>query len=136
MKHLKYDYHVQEISTGGLDVSRITLIDGCFSASDSLMKALRAYGYKVTRISMEELNPNNVSGYLCELFLVYVDSMDALVAQYIESIRTKSAVPIIVVTRGKSNNGVSTALAAGANDYLDGLYSIEVLKARIRVQLR
>lgn len=54
----------------------------------------------------------------------------------LKAIRQTSQVPIIMLTALDDSNDIADLLVAGANDYVTKPFDIDVLKARIMVQLR
>ena len=93
-------------------------------------------GYKVLRAM------NGMSGLsLCtshhpDLILLDLGLPDIDGTQVIESIRSWSNMPIIVISARSEDKDKITALDAGADDYLTKPFSVEELLARLRVTQR
>ena len=55
---------------------------------------------------------------------------------FLQEIRAKSAVPVIIITANNMETDIVMGLELGANDYITKPFSLMVLRARAGVQLR
>ena len=112
---------------------QIILIDGRSLHSGSLRKLLVSCGYDVTIVPMQDIN---WSENPCSLYIGCISNLDENIIECIQRIKAKCNTPIIIVGQETNQSDVVATLDAGANDFVSIPYSREVLKARIRVQLR
>ncbi|MCI5713657.1 MAG: response regulator transcription factor [Lachnospiraceae bacterium] len=71
-----------------------------------------------------------------DLILLDVNLPDGNGMDYLEEIRKKSDIPIIIITANNMEMDIVTGLELGANDYITKPFSLMVLRARVDVQLR
>lgn len=77
------------------------------------------------------LSENRIS-----LILLDVNLPDGNGIEFVRELRTKSSVPVILITVNNLEVDIVTGLSAGANDYITKPFSLMVLRARSAVQLR
>lgn len=116
-------------------MKRILIIEDDKKLSDGIKLALRkeyacsqAYTLASAR---EEFDPQQF-----DLILLDVNFPDGSGMDYLEEIRRKSMVPVILLTANSMEMDIVSGLEQGANDYITKPFSLMVLRARVDVQLR
>lgn len=115
---------------------RILAIDDDPAILRSLRRGLEAHGYDVETLAsgegavaaVEQFRPDVV---LLDLVLPGVDGVEIC-----RQLRTRSGVPILVLSAVGEDNRKVQALDEGADDYVVKPFSMPELEARIRVALR
>src|SRR5258708_3326949 len=115
---------------------RILLAEDEVALRDFVSRNLRARGFEVLEASngleavalWERENPHLL------ILDVMMPRMDGL--EVCQRVRTRSAVPIIVLTALDSESDKVSALDLGADDYLTKPFGVEELLARVRAVLR
>ncbi|HVY83957.1 MAG TPA: EAL domain-containing protein [Caulobacterales bacterium] len=128
-----------EDKTDGTDrLGRILLVDDQAQNRDMLGRRLERRGYEVvlreTAVGIEDaIAEENIELVLLDWMMPERSGLDAL-----GGIRKRfdaEHVPVIVVTALDDGDVVSTALEAGANDYIPKPIDLRVLTARVKAQL-
>ena len=70
------------------------------------------------------------------LILLDLNLPDGNGLDFLQEIRAKSAVPVIIITANNMETDIVMGLELGANDYITKPFSLMVLRARAGVQLR
>ena len=97
---------------------------------------LRAHDYRFLTASNGEAAILEASSHNPEIILLDLGLPDIDGVEVIHRIRTWSNVPIIVISARSEDRDKIEALDAGADDYLTKPFSIDELRARLRVTLR
>ena len=114
----------------------ILVVEDDTAVRNLITTTLKAHDYRyLTAVNGEsavlEASSHNPDVILLDLGLPDIDG-----TQVIESIRSWSNMPIIVISARSEDKDKITALDAGADDYLTKPFSIEELLARLRVTQR
>ena len=119
---------------GGHGPVTIVLLDLDQTARRIEVAALRYGGYEVATA----LNVEQAITYLRvhQVDAVIVDPARSDVTQLVEELRTRTELPIIVVSDNKDELGVVAALDAGADDFVAKPFRVEELLARMRAAVR
>ena len=117
-------------------MTRILLVEDERALSEPLSFLLEREGYEVTVAedgpsAIGEFDRNGADLILLDLMLPGLPGTEVC-----REIRTRSAVPIIMVTAKDSEVDIVVGLELGADDYLTKPYSTRELLARIRAVLR
>lgn len=113
--------------------TRVLLVEDDRSIAAGLVKGLSRYGFDVEAVATGAAVPEHPDHdiVLLDLGLPDVDGLDVC-----RALRTRSAVPIIVITaRGDETDRV-VGLELGADDYLAKPFGLRELVARMRAVLR
>lgn len=119
-------------------LGRILLVDDQAQNRDMLGRRLQRRGYEVilreSAVGVEdEIAAQNIELVLLDWMMPDRSGLDALIG--IRKRYDAEHVPVIVVTAFDDSEIVSTALEAGANDYIPKPIDLRVLSARVRAQL-
>ncbi|MGE0595732.1 MAG: putative bifunctional diguanylate cyclase/phosphodiesterase [Hyphomonadaceae bacterium] len=119
-------------------LGRILLVDDQAQNRDMLGRRLERRGYQVvlreSAVGVEEaITEENIELVLLDWMMPERSGLDAL--KGIRSRYDAEHVPVIVVTALDDGDVVSTALEAGANDYIPKPIDLRVLTARVKAQL-
>ncbi len=119
-------------------LGRILLVDDQAQNRDMLGRRLERRGYEVvlrdTAVGIEEvIAEENIELVLLDWMMPERSGQDAL--HGIRALHDAEHVPVIVVTALDDGDIVSTALEAGANDYISKPIDLRVLTARVKAQL-
>lgn len=111
---------------------KICVIEDDSSVRNLMTTTLKSHQYPVTFAknateAMLDITSNNPDLILMDLGLPDMDGIEL-----IESIRTFSSVPIIVISARSDDSDKIEALDSGADDYLTKPFSVDELLARIR----
>lgn len=79
---------------------------------------------------------NLVTGKLFDLIILDVMLPDGNGLDFLTEIRRNSSVPVIVLTANDLETDIVTGLELGADDYITKPFSLMVLRARVKTQLR
>ncbi|TKH38806.1 DNA-binding response regulator [Paenibacillus polymyxa] len=114
----------------------ILLIEDDLSIAKMLLKALTKEGYNLTTASDGEEGLNAFERHTYDLILVdlmmpKVDGMEV-----IRQIRTRSAVPILIMSAKDSDVDKALGLGFGADDYVAKPFSMLEMTARIQSAIR
>ncbi|WP_090736269.1 response regulator transcription factor [Paenibacillus sp. Mc5Re-14] len=114
----------------------ILLIEDDLSIAEMLLKALTKEGYNLTTASDGEEGLNAFERHTYDLILVdlmmpKVDGMEV-----IRQIRTRSAVPILIMSAKDSDVDKALGLGFGADDYIAKPFSMLEMTARIQSAIR
>lgn len=114
----------------------ILLIEDDLSIAEMLLKALTKEGYNLTTAydGEEGLNAferHNYDLVLVDLMMPKVDGMEV-----IRQIRTRSAVPILIMSAKDSDVDKALGLGFGADDYVAKPFSMLEMTARIQSAIR
>ncbi len=117
-------------------MTRILIVEDEKSLSEPLAFLLEREGYEPTvvrdgRSAVEEFDENGSDLVLLDLMLPVLSGTEVC-----REIRTRSQVPIIMLTAKDSEVDVVVGLELGADDYVTKPYSTRELLARIRAVLR
>ena len=115
---------------------RILAVDDEFFVRQLLKEGLEEEGFEVmTAASMHEtLTALSYASY--DLVLLDVMLPDGSGLTLCERIRSRSSVPIIMLTARREMSDVVAGLEKGADDYIVKPFELPVVTARIRAQLR
>ena len=117
-------------------LARLLIVDDEVQIRNVLCISLRAAGYEVLQAATGREAIQTCAHKKPELVLLDLGLPDISGHEVIRVLRTRSQVPIIVLSvRGEDADKV-TALDAGANDYVQKPFSTMELLARIRTCLR
>lgn len=117
-------------------MTRILIVEDEKSLSEPLAFLLEREGYEPTvvrdgRSAVDEFDQNGADLLLLDLMLPVLSGTEVC-----REIRTRSQVPIIMLTAKDSEVDVVVGLELGADDYVTKPYSTRELLARIRAVLR
>ena len=117
-------------------MSRILVVEDEESFSDPLSYLLRKEGYSVAVAAtgpeaLSEFEKNGADLVLLDLMLPGIPGVEVC-----RQLRTRSAVPIIMLTAKDSEVDKVVGLEMGADDYVTKPYSSRELLARVRAVLR
>lgn len=117
-------------------MARILIVEDEVSFSEALSFLLGKEGYDVEiaengRIALETFKKSSFDLILLDLMIPEISGIDVC-----RSIRTTSAVPIIMLTAKDSEIDKVVGLELGADDYVTKPYSARELVARIKAVLR
>jgi DNA-binding response OmpR family regulator len=118
---------------------RILAVDGGAGQGDTVANALRGDGYDViaARSGEETLELLSVQVVDCILLDAALPGMSAKeTCRYLKESPAVRDVPVLVLAAADDRASALEWLAAGADDYLTKSLELEVLKARVRAQLR
>src|SRR5690606_26521853 len=119
-------------------LGRILLVDDQAQNRDMLGRRLERRGYEVilreSAVDVENvIASEKIELVLLDWMMPDRSGLDAL--QGIRALHDAEHVPVIVVTALDDGDIVSTALEAGANDYISKPIDLRVLTARVKAQL-
>ncbi|HEY4971359.1 MAG TPA: response regulator [Steroidobacteraceae bacterium] len=122
-----------------LGPKRILAVDGNAVHLAELASMLREEGYDVVAArsgeeALELLAVQSVDCILLDLLLPGLSGRET--CQRIKAVPIVRDIPLIIVTAVEDRTALFDALEAGADDYIQKSTELEVLKARVRAQLR
>jgi DNA-binding response OmpR family regulator len=114
----------------------IQVVDDDRDMLGMVQEALEMEGYSVIvsdngQTAIEQLKQNEPHLILLDIKMPGIDGY-----QVLQQIRTKSSVPVIMLTGIQEPLSVSRSLDLGADDYVKKPFSIQELMAHIRAKLR
>ncbi|MFJ9011644.1 response regulator transcription factor [Streptomyces canus] len=113
---------------------RVLLVEDDEHVADALTAALRQYGHDIVTAPRAAEALANLDG--CELVLLDLGLPDLDGVEVCKRMRSRSAVPIIVLTARADEIDKVLGLQAGADDYVIKPYSVHELRARMEAVLR
>ena len=125
-------------SAGAARLGRILLVDDQAQNRDMLGRRLERRGYEVILRESAVGVENTIADEKIELVLLDWMMPERSGLEALQGIRARfdaEHVPVIVVTALDDGDIVSTALEAGANDYIPKPIDLRVLTARVKAQL-
>ena len=115
---------------------KVLIVEDEQSISNFISMILTANGFDTIVVRSGEEALTMISSHCPDLIVLDLGLPDIDGTQVIESIRSWSNMPIIVISARSEDKDKITALDAGADDYLTKPFSIEELLARLRVTQR
>lgn len=118
------------------DKQEVMLVEDEQAVLDFLSQALHQSGYEATRFStggaaLASLNDTEPDLVVLDVMLPDVDGFEVL-----RELRTKSKVPVLMLTARTNLSDRVIGLDAGADDYLPKPFMLEEFLARVRALLR
>ncbi len=115
---------------------RILLVDDELSVQKLLAYPLRKEGYDVIpaldgREALERLRDNNFDLVVLDVMLPRMDGFDVC-----RAIRSRSTVPIIMLTAKTEETDKVLGLELGADDYITKPFSVREFRSRVKAVLR
>jgi two-component system NtrC family sensor kinase len=122
-----------------LSPSRILAADDSPTYRDALGTALRAEGYDVIQVAsgeqaLEILSIQTVDCVLLDLVMPGIGGTET--CRRIKNSPVARDIPVIVLTSLEDRTAMLETLGTGADDYIQKSAELDVLKARVRAQLR
>jgi DNA-binding response OmpR family regulator len=122
-----------------LSPSRILAADDSPTYRDALGTALRAEGYDVIQVAsgeqaLEILSIQTVDCVLLDLVMPGIGGTET--CRRIKNSPVARDIPVIVLTSLEDRTAMLETLGSGADDYIQKSAELDVLKARVRAQLR
>ena len=115
---------------------KVLIVEDEQSISNFISMILTANGYDTIIVRSGEEALTMISSHCPDLIVLDLGLPDIDGTQVIESIRSWSNMPIIVISARSEDKDKITTLDAGADDYLTKPFSVEELLARLRVTQR
>lgn len=114
----------------------ILILEDDVSLSNGILLALRSED-----ISLEQAYSLREAGEKqrekeYDLYLVDINLPDGSGIEWMKELRRESGVPVILLTANDLEIDIVTGLELGADDYITKPFSLMVLRARVRAQLR
>jgi two-component system, NtrC family, sensor kinase len=133
------DTRAEEETRSLLAPSRILAADDSPTYREALGTALRAEGYDVIQVAsgeeaLEILSIQSVDCVLLDLVMPGIGGTET--CRRIKSSTVARDVPVIVLTSLEDRAAMLETLGTGADDYIQKSAELDVLKARVRAQLR
>lgn len=124
---------------GTLRPKQLLLVDDSRTYLNALTDALADDGHAVLQASngkeaLDIVASHAVDCILLDLVMPEMDGKET--CRHLKSSPTTQDIPVIVLTSVESRDAMLEGLALGADDYIQKSAEIEVLKARVRAQLR
>ena len=122
-----------------LGPKRILAVDDSPSYLNELLTVLRGEGYDVVpaRSGEEGVEMLIAQQFDCILLDLLMPGMDGIeTCRRIKASQVLRDVPLIMLTAAEDRRAMIEALASGADDFISKSSELEVLKARVRAQLR
>jgi DNA-binding response OmpR family regulator len=119
-----------------ISAPRILLVDDELSVQKLLAYPLRKEGYDVIpaldgREALERLRDNNFDLVVLDVMLPRMDGFDVC-----RAIRSRSTVPIIMLTAKTEETDKVLGLELGADDYITKPFSVREFRSRVKAVLR
>ena len=122
-----------------LGPKRILAIDDSMTYLQELLAVLRGEGYDVVpaRSGVEGVEMLANQAFDCILLDLFMPGMDGIeVCRQIKASPLHRDIPLIMLTATENRQTMIEALGSGADDFISKGSELEVLKARVRAQLR
>ncbi|MEU3338785.1 response regulator transcription factor [Streptomyces sp. NPDC002144] len=113
---------------------RVLLVEDDEHVADALTVAMRQFGHDILTAPTAAEALTKLEG--CELVLLDLGLPDLDGVEVCKRIRSRSAVPVIVLTARADEIDKVLGLQAGADDYVVKPYSVHELRARMEAVLR
>ncbi|HEY0873541.1 MAG TPA: response regulator [Vicinamibacterales bacterium] len=129
----------EEVSSSLLGPKKILAVDDSATYLHELAEALRGEGYDVVlaRSGEEALELLAVQPVDCILLDLVMPGLDGrATCERIKTAPVVREIPLIILTATENSESMIQGLAAGADDYISKSNAFEVLKARVRAQIR
>ena len=133
------DTHDDDETRSLLSPNRILAVDDSPTYRDALATALRAEGYDVIQVAsgeeaLEILSIQTVDCVLLDLVMPGIGGTET--CRRIKESPVARDIPVIVLTSLDDRAAMLETLGTGADDYIQKSGELDVLKARVRAQLR
>ena len=134
LDHAASTYNSRRLS--GCHAPRILLVDDELSVQKLLTYPLRKEGYDVVpaldgREALERLRDDNFDLVVLDVMLPRMDGFDVC-----RAIRSRSTVPIIMLTAKTEETDKVLGLELGADDYITKPFSVREFRSRVKAVLR
>jgi len=128
-----------ELAASSLGPKRIVLVDGCPARRDAIAAALRTEGYDLVlarsgREALELLRVQRADCVLLEFALA--DGPAGEICRELRGTPALRDVPVVVVHAPDASERLIDSMNAGADDYVTSASGTDVIRARVRAQLR
>ncbi len=122
-----------------LGPSRILAVDDSVTYREAVASALRDEGYDVISVGSGEealqiLSVQSVDCVLLDLVMPGIGGTET--CRRIKSSPVARDIPVVVLTALEDQSSMLQSLTSGADDYIEKSAELDVLKARVRAQLR
>ncbi len=116
--------------------ARILVVDDEAAIRRALRTILNRHGFQVETADTGQQALDRYGSYHPDLILLDLGLPDMNGLDVIRSLRSKTNIPIVILSVQETERAKVTALDLGADDYLTKPFGMEELLARIRVALR
>lgn len=120
----------------GQDRKNILIVEDDLKLNDGIRLALKGQEYRCLQGDSIASGRELLKKEKIDLILLDINLPDGSGMDWLEEIRQKSTVPVILISANNMEMDIVAGLKLGANDYITKPFSLMVLRARIEVQLR
>ena len=117
-------------------MKRIAIVEDDVLMREELEAVLKKAGYETETVCNFEDAQTCLLNLSPDMILLDLNLPDGNGLDFLQEIRAKSAVPVIIITANNMETDIVMGLELGANDYITKPFSLMVLRARAGVQLR
>ena len=117
-------------------MQKILLIEDDIALGNGIRLALQNASLQITLCHTLAEGRNVLDRESVDLLILDVNLPDGSGLDLLNSVRTISKVPIILLTANDMEMDIVTGLESGADDYITKPFSLAVLRARVNAQLR
>lgn len=117
-------------------MENILLLEDDFSLSEGIKLALQSEDVKIRICHSIKEAETALSDSDFSLLILDINLPDGNGLELLKNIRQSSKVPVIMLTANDMETDIVTGLELGADDYITKPFSLAVLRARVKAQLR
>lgn len=117
-------------------MENILLLEDDFSLSEGIKLALQSEDVKIIICHSIKEAETALSDSDFSLLILDINLPDGNGLELLKNIRQSSKVPVIMLTANDMETDIVTGLELGADDYITKPFSLAVLRARVKAQLR
>ncbi len=117
-------------------MDNVMLLEDDFSLSEGIKLALQSEEVKITICRSIKEARAALSEADFSLLILDINLPDGNGLELLKSIRQSSRTPVIMLTANDMETDIVTGLELGADDYITKPFSLAVLRARVKAQLR
>ncbi|MPQ45045.1 response regulator transcription factor [Clostridium tarantellae] len=114
----------------------ILIVEDDKALSRGIVLALKSEKYTFYEANSLKNAKEYVNNYDFQLIILDVNLPDGNGLDFLNDIRKTSLIPVIILTANDMETDIVTGLEMGANDYVTKPFSLMVLRARVKAQLR
>ena len=117
-------------------MDNVMLLEDDFSLSEGIKLALQSEEVQITICRSIKEARAALSDTDFSLLILDINLPDGSGLELLKSIRQSSRTPVIMLTANDMETDIVTGLELGADDYITKPFSLAVLRARVKAQLR
>lgn len=115
---------------------KVLIVEDDIALSKGILLALKCKDYDIFIADTLNGAIKIINNYEMDLIILDINLPDGNGLDLLSKVRKQSQVPIIMLSANDTESDIVTGLELGANDYVTKPFSLMILRARVKAQLR